>query len=74
MHEQEQPSIGLEAAAKAIKNGASLTALPNSFCTAGGTSFTHSLTSTRGKVYRVSRRVAEALLALSTESATNALS
>jgi hypothetical protein len=57
----EFPSIGFDAAQRAINNGAALVKLQVSFCTAGGTAFTHLLHSNRGKIYKVSRRIAETL-------------
>ena len=57
----EHPSIGFAAAQRAINNGALLVKMPTSYCTAGGTAFTHWLQSNRGKTYRVSRRIADAL-------------
>jgi hypothetical protein len=69
MHEHELPSIGADAAIRAMKNGATLTPLGTTFCTAGGTSFTHSLETRRGTVYRVSKRVVAALLTASAPAA-----
>lgn len=57
----EQPSISFASAQRAINNGAMLVKMESSFCTAGGTAYTHLLYSTRGNVYRVSRRIADAL-------------
>lgn len=61
MRLKEPPSISFEEAQRAINNGAQLVKMDFSFCTAGGTPYTHWLYSTRGKTYRVSKRIAEAL-------------
>ena len=57
----EHPTIGFEAAQRAINNGALLVKMATSFCTFGSTAYTHLLHSNRGKTYRVSRRIADAL-------------
>ena len=57
----DYPSISFEAAQRAINNGALLVELYTSFCTAGGTAYSHLLHSNRGNTYKVSRRIAEAL-------------
>lgn len=57
---EDTPSIGYAAAQRAINNGAALIELGESFCTFGGTAYTH-LLQTRRKTYRVSRSIAAAL-------------
>ena len=57
----EAPSIGFHAAQRAVNNGALLVKLQTSFCTAGGTAYSHVLHSSSGKTYKVSRRIADAL-------------
>ncbi|MEY2854638.1 MAG: hypothetical protein RL030_1770 [Pseudomonadota bacterium] len=57
----EHPSIGYAAAQRAINNGALLVKMGASFCTFGGTAYTHLLHSNRGTTYCVSRRIADAL-------------
>jgi hypothetical protein len=58
---QDAPSIGFDAAQRAINNGALLVKMETSFCTAGGTAYTHWLYSTKGNKYRVSRAIAQDL-------------
>lgn len=57
----DAPLIGAEAAQRAINNGAVLMKLQTSFCTAGGTSYSHVLHGVRGKTYKVSSRIAKSL-------------
>ena len=59
--DDELPSIGFDAAQRAINNGAVLMKLQTSFCPAVGTAYNYVLHSNRGQTYKVSRRIAEAL-------------
>lgn len=71
MHDKT-PAISFAAAQRAINSGAHLAKMDFSFCTAGGTVYTHWLHSTRGKTYRVSKRIAAALISSRPTAGTQA--
>lgn len=64
------PSISFERAQKALSRGAVASELPIAFCAWGGTgTYTHTICTVRGTLYKVNSRVARALNLPGTASA-----